>query len=54
MLPVLAAYMGMVKLESAEAYLSMMPERFWKQLSKLELTADKKHNSAMVVPNPNS
>jgi hypothetical protein len=36
-LPVLAAYMGLVKLSSTEAHLLMTPERFSEQLSKLSL-----------------
>lgn len=36
MLPVLAAYMGLFKLSSTEAYLSMTPERFCKQLARLQ------------------
>ena len=35
MLPVLGAYLGHVSPVSTEAYLSVTPERFWKQLSQL-------------------
>ena len=35
MLPVLGAYLGHVSLSSTETYLSMVPERFSKQLSRL-------------------
>ena len=38
MLPALAAYMGHVKWNRTEQYLSSTPERFWKQLSHLGLT----------------
>jgi site-specific recombinase XerD len=38
MLPALAAYMGHVKWNWTEQYLSSTPERFWKQLSHLGLT----------------
>jgi integrase len=37
MLPALAAYMGHVKWNWTEQYLSSTPERFWKQLSHLGL-----------------
>jgi len=35
MLPVLSAYLGHVHLSSSETYLSVTPDRFWKQLSRL-------------------
>jgi hypothetical protein len=35
MLPVLAAYLGHVSLSSTEEYLSLVPNRFRKQLSSL-------------------
>lgn len=35
MLPILGAYLGHVSLNSSEAYLSVTPERFWGQLSRL-------------------
>lgn len=35
MLPILGAYLGHVSLNSSEAYLSVTPGRFWKQLSRL-------------------
>jgi integrase/recombinase XerD len=35
MLPILGAYLGHARLNSSEAYLSVTPGRFWKQLSRL-------------------
>ena len=35
MLPLLAAYLGHISLSSTEKYLSVTPNRFWKQLSRL-------------------
>jgi integrase/recombinase XerD len=35
MLPILGAYLGHVSLSSSETYLSVTPDRFWKQLSRL-------------------
>lgn len=41
-LPILAAYLGHVSVVSTEAYLSVTPERFRRQLSRLTFTAQTK------------
>jgi hypothetical protein len=43
LLPALAAYMGTASLESSEKYLSLTPERFRKELSKLSPQRGRKH-----------
>ena len=46
MLPILAAYLGHVSLSSTEAYLSVTPERFLKQIAELSPHGNPKRPSA--------